>query len=85
MIRLRFALWAALALVALFVVQVTIAFVFRNDEARVIASLTMLAWAYLALSIPFFITGLPGLMKAVRTHFDPANRVTPVIAEPKKT
>ena len=84
LIRLRFALWAGLALMALFVVQVTIAFVFRNDEARVIASLTMLAWAYLALSIPFFITGLPSLIKAVRLHFDPANRVTPVIAEPKK-
>ena len=84
LIRLRFALWAGLALVALFVVQVTIAFVFRNDEARVIASLTMLAWVYLALSIPFFITGLPSLIKAVRTHFDASKRVTPVIAEPKK-
>ena len=84
LIRLRFALWAGLALMALFVVQVTIAFVFRNDEARVIASLTMLAWAYLALSIPFFITGLPSVIKAVRTHFDASRRVTPVIAEPKK-
>lgn len=84
LIRLRFALWAGLALVALFVVQVTIAFVFRDDEARVIASLTMLAWAYLALSIPFFITGLPSLIKAVRSHFDPTKQVTPVIAEPKK-
>lgn len=84
LIRLRFALWAGLALVALFVAQVTIAFVFRNDEARVIASLTMLAWAYLALSIPFFITGLPNVIKVVRTHFDASKPVTPAIAEPKK-
>ncbi len=84
LIRLRFALWAGLALAALFVVQVTIAFVFRNDAARVIASLTMLAWAYLALSIPFFITGLPNVIKAVRSHFDASKQVTPVIAEPKK-
>jgi cation transporter-like permease len=50
----------------------------------VIASLTMLAWAYLALSIPFFITGLPSVIKAVRLHFDPSKQVMPVIAEPKK-
>mgnify|MGYP000657415872 FL=1 len=71
------------ALEVLFVVQATIAFVFRNDEARVIASLTMLAWAYLALSISFFITGLPSLIKAVRSHYDPSKLATPVIAELK--
>ncbi|WP_206684858.1 hypothetical protein, partial [Escherichia coli] len=47
-----------LALAGLFSVQVYLAFHFRNDEARTIATLTWLAWAYLGLSaILFSING----------------------------
>jgi hypothetical protein len=36
-------------LAGLFAVQVGLAFVYRNDEARTIATLTWLAWVYLAV------------------------------------
>ena len=50
LLRLRMGLAGAAALASLFVVQVSLAFAFREDEARTIASLTMLGWAYLALA-----------------------------------
>lgn len=84
LIRLRFSLWSGLALAVLFLVQVTIAFVFRNDAARVVSSLTMLGWAYLALSIPFFLTGLPNLIKIMRSTFGASKRDALASADQKK-
>lgn len=58
LLRLRLGLWSALALAALFTVQVALASVYRNDEARTIATLTWLAWAYLGLAgLLFLIDG----------------------------
>ena len=85
LIRLRFTLLSGLALAALFVVQITIAFVFRNDAARVISSLTMLGWVYLALSIPFFLTGLPSLIKIMRSTFDASKLNQLASADQEKT
>ena len=67
LLRLRFSLWSAMVLVVLFAAQVAIAFVFRHDEAKVIASLTILAWAYLGLSVPLFLKQLPGLASVIRS------------------
>lgn len=50
LLRLRLGIMAAAALAGLFVVQVTLAVAFRDDEARTIETLTWLAWAYLALA-----------------------------------
>jgi cation:H+ antiporter len=49
LLRLRLRVGSALALVGLFGVQVTLAFIFRNDDARTIATLTWLAWPILLL------------------------------------
>jgi cation:H+ antiporter len=66
LLRLRFSLWSGLLLVVLFAGQVVIAFLFRHDEAQVISSLTMLGWAYLALSVPLFLKELRGLASVIR-------------------
>lgn len=50
LLRLRLNLTAAAALAGLFAVQVTLAFTFRNDEARTIETLTWLAWGYIGLA-----------------------------------
>ena len=50
LLRFRLGLTSALALAGLFLVQVSLAFAFRNDEARTIATLTWLAWAYLGIT-----------------------------------
>jgi cation:H+ antiporter len=55
LLRLRLNLWGAVALAALFVVQVGLALHFLGDEAGTIATLTWLAWAYLALAAVLFI------------------------------
>ena len=63
-LRLRFSLLSALGLAALFSVQLVIAFVFRNDAARVIESLAMLDWLYLALAAIIFAFGIPSAWRA---------------------
>jgi len=55
LLRLRLNLWGALALATLFLVQVGLALRFLGDEAATIATLTGLAWAYLALAIIVFV------------------------------
>ncbi len=50
LLRLRLGVGGALALAVLFSVQVALAFSFRADEARTIATLTALGWGYIALS-----------------------------------
>lgn len=50
-LRLRLSLLGAGLLAALFSLQILFAFTFAGDESRVIASLTALAWGYLALAM----------------------------------
>lgn len=50
LLRLRLGLAGAASLAVLFTVQVTLAFTFRDDEARTIETLTWLGWAYIALA-----------------------------------
>ncbi|MBN8902311.1 MAG: sodium:proton exchanger [Rhodospirillales bacterium 69-11] len=50
LLPLRLGLKSAASLLGLFLLQVGVAFVFRNDEARAIMSLTALAWVYLILA-----------------------------------
>jgi len=50
LLRLRLGLWSAAALAALFMVQVVLAFTYRENEARTIATLTWLGWAYIGLA-----------------------------------
>ena len=66
LLRLRLRLWGALALAALFKAQLALAFGYRDDPARVIASLTALGWIYLALATALFIARLPDLLNTTR-------------------
>ena len=50
LLRLRLGIGGASALAILFVAQVTLAFTYRDDEAQTIATLTLLAWAYIVLA-----------------------------------
>lgn len=50
LLRFRLGVTSAVALAGMFLVQVSLAFAFRNDEARTILTLTWLAWAYLGLT-----------------------------------
>ncbi len=52
--RLRLTVWSSIILFGLFVVQVVLAFTFRNDEAEAIRTLTWLAWIYLVLAAWLF-------------------------------
>lgn len=54
--RLRLTVWSSIALSSLFVVQVVLAFVFRDDESQAIKTLTWLAWTYLGLAALLFVT-----------------------------
>lgn len=64
LLRLRLSLVGAGVLALLFGVQVAIALIFRDDPARTIASLTTLAWVYLGLSAPVYLTAMPGYVRA---------------------
>ncbi len=66
LLRLRFSLVSALVLAALFSVQLAVAFIYRDDAARAIDSLTMLGWAYLVLAGIIFATGVPSAWRAVK-------------------
>lgn len=50
LLRLRLGLAGALALAGLFMVQVTLALIYREDEPRTIMTLTWLGWAYIGLA-----------------------------------
>ncbi|MCK9908004.1 sodium:proton exchanger [Microbacteriaceae bacterium K1510] len=69
LLRLRLGVGSALALFGMFAVQVTLAFIFRNDDARTIATLTWLAWAYLALAGMLFTVNARRLAAILRTAF----------------
>lgn len=72
LVRLRLSVGSALMLAGLFTVQVIVAFYFRNDEARTIATLTWLAWAYLGLATVVFLMNGQALMEILRTAFLPS-------------
>lgn len=55
LICLRLHVVGALILLLLFVTQLGLAFIFQGDESRTIASLTYLAWIYLAASGVVFV------------------------------
>ncbi|MES2136675.1 MAG: sodium:proton exchanger [Pseudomonadota bacterium] len=61
LLRLRLGLAAAAALAFLFVAQVTLAFTYREDEARTITTLTLLGWAYIGLAAIIVIFNLQRL------------------------
>lgn len=54
LLRLRLRIWGAIALAVLFLLQVALALHFLGDATSTIATLTMLAWAYLALAAAIF-------------------------------
>lgn len=66
LLRLRLGIWSALALAVLFVTQVGLAYHFRDDEARTIATLTILAWVYLGLTSVLFVVNGSSLIKILR-------------------
>lgn len=69
LMRLRLSVPSALALVGLFGLQVFLAFHYRNDEARTIATLTWLAWLYLGLASLMFVINGRQLVTILRTAF----------------
>ena len=69
LLRFRLGLKSALALAGLFLVQVGLAFAFRNDEGRTIMTLTWLAWAYLGLTAIIVAVSGRQLMGILATAF----------------
>ena len=72
LIRLRLSVLSAVALAILFVVQVGLAFSLRDDEARTIASLTVLAWVYLGLAGVLFVANGRALLDLLRVALGPS-------------
>lgn len=69
LLRLRLSIRSAVALAGLFAVQVALAFYYRNDEVRTIATLTWLAWAYLGLAAVLFLINARRLVSILRVAF----------------
>lgn len=63
---LRLSLRSAVVLLALFLVQLALAFIYQTDEARTITTLTYLGWLYLILAIGVFVINRRCLMECVR-------------------
>ncbi|MES2120236.1 MAG: sodium:proton exchanger [Pseudomonadota bacterium] len=61
LLRLRLSLGGAAALGLLFLIQVSLAFTFRDDEARTIQTLTWLSWAYIGLALAIAAANLQRL------------------------
>ncbi|MGX9984698.1 sodium:proton exchanger [Methylobacterium fujisawaense] len=83
LLRLRLGLGSALALAGLFSVQVGLAFAYRNDEARTVATLTMLAWIYLGLAAILFLVNGRRLLGLLRTALP--ERGTEETSSPKES
>ncbi len=66
LLRLRLSVLSAVVLAALFSMQVILAFVYREDAARAIGSLTMLGWLYLGLAAILFVASGPAAWRAVK-------------------
>lgn len=77
LLRLRLTLGAAAALAVLFVVQVVIAVSFQGDEATTIASLTIVAWLYIALAAVIFVINAKALAALFLREPVATNRGTP--------
>lgn len=85
LVRLRFGLSSAAALALLFLVQVSFAYYFRNDEMRMIATLSGLAWIYLALASVLFIWNGRRLLEIIRFTFRlPAASANPRTSDPAR-
>ncbi len=65
-ICLRLSLRSAVILLALFLVQLALAFIYQSDEARTITTLTYLGWIYLVLAVGVFIKNRRCLTECVR-------------------
>lgn len=65
LLKMRFSLVSAVVLAGLFSVQLVVAFVYRDNAARAIESLTMMGWMYLVLAAATFALGLPNAWRAV--------------------
>jgi cation:H+ antiporter len=63
---LRLSLRSAAVLLGLFLVQLALAFIYQQDEARTITTLTYLAWLYLILAFGVFISNRRCLIECVR-------------------
>lgn len=70
LLRYRLGLVSALVLAGLFLVQVSLAFAFRDDQGRTILALTALAWVYLGLAALLFAMNGRRLVATVRTALD---------------
>ncbi len=55
LLRLQLSVMSALVLLVLFLLQVGTVFVFRENEARTVSTLTGMAWMYLLLALGLFI------------------------------
>lgn len=66
---LRLSFRGAIALLALFLVQLGISFVYRNDEATTIRSLTYMAWLYLILTAGLMSWNRAYLVANIRALF----------------
>ncbi|WP_454642835.1 hypothetical protein [Bradyrhizobium liaoningense] len=80
LLRLRFGILSALALAVLFVTQVGLAYHFRDNEARTIASLTILAWVYLGLACILFVVNGRPLIETIRVALGPT--AAPIVGRP---
>lgn len=69
LLRLRLSVAGALALVGLFAIQVGIAFLYRNDEAKTIVNLTRLGWIYLGLTAVLASINWRQVLSIVRVAF----------------
>ncbi len=66
LVCLRLSLRSAVVLLALFLVQLALAFVYQADEPRTIATLTFLGWVYLVLAVGVFVKNRRCLIRCVR-------------------
>ena len=66
LLRLRFSLQSAVVLLALFLVQLGIGFVFQHDALRTVQFLTAFAWLYLVLAIGLLAASWRQLLEHVR-------------------
>ena len=69
LLNMRLSLASAFVLLAMFVVQFGIAFLFQHDEGRTIAFLTSFAWLYVLLAAVLFVAQHKQLRRYLRVAF----------------
>lgn len=77
LLRLRLGLVSAFALASLFGLQVGLAFAYRDDAARTVATLSVLAWVYLGLAAILFLVNRRHLVDLLRVAFLPPTAGAP--------